>query len=334
MARTTRTQHDDSPRSLGGICYAPVNRSVCNGDYIVLDFNVFIGGKMIPNREEDRDGWLAYRKEKILIGSSDISTIVGLNKYNSPLQLYHHFTTVSGQATEENDYMWLGKQMEPVILALFARTRPDLAPVGNDETITDDWRIATADGYTNDDGLIEIKCTRADFEIWQTGVPDYAHCQVIWQMGIAKKNHAYVVAMLAGNPDLAIHRVEFDPDIYQAMIETAELFRESVRTKTPPAPNHLDGKIIDALVDVRVGEIEITDPEMIEEAKRYHFLLEQKKEINANLKTLDEELKTSENKLKVALKDKAIGHIGQFEIKVDTVFRKAYTQFKFKNKED
>ncbi len=296
---------------------------------------------MIPNREDDRDGWLAYRKEKILIGSSDISTIVGLNKYNSPLQLYHHFTTVSGQEVQENDYMWLGKQMEPVIMALFARQRPDLEPVGNDETITDDWRIATPDGYTNDDGLIECKCTRADFDIWQTGVPDYAHCQVIWQMGIAKKNHAYVVAMLAGNPDLAIHRVEFDPDIYQAMIETADMFREAVRTNTPPAPNHLDGKIIDALVDVRVGEIEINDPSIIQIAESYYELLTQKQSISASIKALEEQLKTYENQLKVALKDKAIGHIGQFQIKVDTVFRKGYTtkdstytQFKFKNKED
>lgn len=296
---------------------------------------------MIPNRETDRDGWLKYRKENILIGSSDISTIVGLNKYNSPLSLYHHFTTVSGEANDENDYMWLGKRMESVIIDLFARQYPELEPVGNDETSTDDWRIATPDGFTNDGGLIEIKCTRADFEIWQTGVPDYAHCQTIWQMGITDRTHAYVVAMLSGSPDLVVHKVEFDPEIYQAMIETAELFRTAVRTKTPPAPNHLDSKIIDALAGERVGEIEISEPSVIAEAETYYSLQTQKKLLDQQLKELKELIDTSENRIKVALGKNAVGHIGQFEVKVSTVFRKSYTTkdtsystFKIKNKQD
>jgi putative phage-type endonuclease len=297
---------------------------------------------MLPNRELNKKEWLNYRKENVVIGSSDISVIVGLNKYKSPLQLYHFFTSESFQDEQsENDYAWLGRQMESVILNLLKRQRPDLGAIANNESFADDWKVATPDGFTSDGGLLEIKYTRADYEIWQTGIPDYAHCQAIWQMGICGKSFGYVVAMLGGNADLCIHKVDFDPEIYAGMIEIAERFRESVKTKIPPAPNHLDSKLLDNLVKSRTGETELKDEDSLNNARYFFELQSRIKEVNAELKNLQELSDSLKNKLIAKLEDYETAHVGQFYISAKKVFRKGYTtkdvtytNFKLKNKEE
>ena len=73
---------------------------------------------LLENIHLQRDEWLKLRKN--YIGSSEIGTICGLNPYSSPLQLWR-YKTGRDSPREDNDFLWLGRRMEPVIGELFEK---------------------------------------------------------------------------------------------------------------------------------------------------------------------------------------------------------------------
>ena len=173
----------------------------------------------------DRDEWLQLRTNGI--GGSDVSALMGVNNYKSPLALWLEKT---GRAEPPdlsgNEAVQWGVTLEPIIRAKFQAMHPELTvqePNAIYRSLECPWEQATLDGEvydpaTGDFSVLEIKTVgerRSDD--WDKGVPIYYLAQVTHYLNVTGWRRAYVAALIGGQ-----RYVEF-------IVEPDEEDREAVR---------------------------------------------------------------------------------------------------------
>lgn len=193
--------------------------------------------KIIENITSNREKWLDAKKNTI--GSSEIATILGLNEYQTPLDLWFE-KTGRAERKEDNDHTWLGRELEPVVAKLYERRsgnaliKPDYMAVMDGAEMFS----ATPDYLHKDNNtIVEIKTSSSrQMKLWEDGnVPDYAHCQLIWQLGICAIPVGVVACLPASTPDKFCYtEFDFDKDLFNLMCEKAENFMKLVKSDTPP----------------------------------------------------------------------------------------------------
>lgn len=188
--------------------------------------------------------WLEQRRAGI--GSSDASTIVGLNPYSSPYALWQEKTgrapidpPVSGRSAELMEW---GNLLEPLIREQTAQrlgitiTKPEIAYHHKDR----EWQRANLDGWTQDDRIFEAKSTDArNRKLWVDQIPDHAELQVHHSAAVTGATHAVVAALIGGN-ELVIHEIEINPTVVEIITEAEEEFWGYVTSDTAPP---LDGSV-------------------------------------------------------------------------------------------
>lgn len=178
------------------------------------------------------------------IGGSDVSTICGVNKWDSAFSLWAKKTGKLEDAFTGNDATEWGTLLEPVIMDKFFREHPELWVYRSPGTFRHkdrEWQIANPDGiYKNEAGefgIIEIK-TAAFEDDWKDGrggwkVPVYYATQVQWYLQTFGFKHAWVVVLFAGKKyvELELHADGFEQ---ASNLERVQQFREYVLTETQP----------------------------------------------------------------------------------------------------
>jgi putative phage-type endonuclease len=148
------------------------------------------------------------------IGGSEVSTICGLNRWESAYTLWAKKTGRINGDLKQSEPMFWGSRLESIILDEFARRNPNLyvdaAPgTWHGENI---WEIANPDAVFRDEngefGIVEVK-TAAYADDWvlpaegmrgtSDGVPRYYLTQVQWYLRIMGYKRAVVVALFSGN---------------------------------------------------------------------------------------------------------------------------------------
>lgn len=168
------------------------------------------------------------------IGSSDISTIVGLNPFQTKLQLYE--AKINNVQKEDTESMLWGRLLEPIIIKEYC-TRKELG--GYREQIFAvhrdyDFIAGTADALTRP-SLIECKTTgEFSHKKWKEQLPEYIQIQCQFLMGLHDKTRADIPVLVAGQK-LRDYTLEFDGDIYNYLIKQARIFwNEHIIPKIPP----------------------------------------------------------------------------------------------------
>ena len=162
--------------------------------------------KVVTDAPQGSDEWLEARRGGI--GGSDVGTILGLNPWATPLDVW--LAKVEGQDAAGNEAMEWGHRLEPVVRAKFAESRTawvDEVP-GTLAHPDRDWMRASLDGLVNDaDGtaVLEIKTTRGSFD----SVPPTYIAQVQWQMAVTGLDLAHI-AVLSGGSRYSEFTVEVD----------------------------------------------------------------------------------------------------------------------------
>lgn len=227
----------------------------------------------ITNISSNRENWLKHRAKTV--GSSEIAILLGLNKYKTPLELWAE--KMGRKAPDpENDYMWFGTKLEPVIGELFERkTGKKLEKPDALWSFEDDQRLtATPDFIVLDDekGLLECKTSSV---MWEGDRPPfYAHVQLQWQLGILGLNKGYVAAICAGRVgDFKHYECEFSPEIFNICKDIALQFLDNnINKNIPPGAISEDKELLHQLAGIDAGkEIALSDTSLINkhaEAKR------------------------------------------------------------------
>lgn len=208
----------------------------------------------------DRAAWLAARKRGI--GGSDISVILGLNPWKSPVDLWMDKTGRTPDS-EQNDAMYWGNVLEDVVAREYARrtgnrvqrinrmavhpARPwmlaniDRAIVANGSRA----RIADNGGtLLGADGLLECKTASAyKASDWGTeddadAIPTHYVAQCQWYMGVTGAPWCDIAVLIGGNKYL-YKRIDRDAETISAMVDRAEAFWfEHVVADVAPEPTN------------------------------------------------------------------------------------------------
>lgn len=243
--------------------------------------------------------WHAHRKGGI--GGSEITSVLGLNPYETPHALWER-KTGRRQSTPDNKFTKAGKYLEGVVarmfedetgLEVFAPRKGAFYhhPEHNILLGSPDRFIKQKHGR---DAVLEIKTTQKR-GITRDTLPISWFFQVQWYMGITGAKTGYI-AWLSNGIDFDHVKVDFKPDIFQDMVEQAlDFWNRYVLTDTPPPP--ISREDIQKIIgEVRPEAIEATD-EMV----RLHSLIKSNSRQIRELEQANEEIITG---IQLAMMDK------------------------------
>lgn len=200
--------------------------------------------RLIKTNELSREDWLAIRKRGI--GSSDAGAAVGLNPYQSQLELWMIKT---GRDTnlpkvdpnDESSPMYWGTLLEPIVAAHYTRRTGNrvrkINAVLQHPDADKSWMLANIDrevmGAT-DVHILECK-TAGEFgaKLWKEGPPTYVTLQVQHQLAVTGKAAADVCVLICGQ-EIRIFRIQRDEELISRLIALEQQFWNYVITDTPP----------------------------------------------------------------------------------------------------
>lgn len=200
--------------------------------------------KLVKTNELSRDEWLTVRKRGI--GSSDAGAAVGLNPYQSQLELWMIKTGRDGglpkiDPNDETSPMYWGTLLEPIVAAHYTKCSGNRVRRINAVLQHPDpdkaWMLANVDREVigaSDVKILECK-TAGEFgvRLWRDGVPEYVVCQVQHQLAVTGKAAADVCVLVCGQ-EIRIHRIDRDDALIARLIELERRFWRYVETDTPP----------------------------------------------------------------------------------------------------
>jgi len=129
--------------------------------------------------------WILYRKSKVM--ASEIATILRVNEYETPYQLWQEKLGLI-PPKKETPAMTRGKELEPIAREMFRReTGLEMTPIVC-ESDTHEWMAASLDGLSNSGKLLlEIKCNgKKNHDLALEGkVPDSHWLQMQQQMFVS-----------------------------------------------------------------------------------------------------------------------------------------------------
>ncbi len=229
------------------------------------------------------------------IGASDVPTILGINPFQTPLELFNRLTGIS-EPVEQSEAMYWGKKHEQTIAERFSedhgvklmaykkRYHSKKCPFFSCEL---DRIIVSSDT------VVECKSVTAyKAKEWggsDTEMPSYIIAQVMAQLGLSERKSAWVACLIGGN-DYREKFITFDAEFYNSIEEKAIEFWSMVESNTPPMVMLGDDDAILALHPKNNEEVQ-----SIEEMNASIALLQETK---AHIKTLEDEKGILEVKLK------------------------------------
>lgn len=217
-------------------------------------------------RPKSREAWLELRKGGI--GSSEVGTILGLNKWQTPYQLWRLKRGLD-PAPQESFVMRAGHYLEDAVSRLYAYE------TGNEiiKASAGDWLIVNNErpylrvspdrtywpkGMSRracNKGIVECKTTQMDVD--GNSLPPHWFSQLQYQLGVAELELGAIAWLTAGR-DFGYRDLAFDREFYEWMIEEvtrfwmdniiggAEPMAINVEDVLLKNPRHVEGKIITA----------------------------------------------------------------------------------------
>lgn len=177
------------------------------------------------------------------ITASKIPAMLGLSPWQSPYALWHEMAGLLNPAPLEGDHLDWGHDAEDALVNWWHRHNPGWQTGRGEVAYTDD-DLPFPNQVTLDRRarrgrkfhIVECKTAR-DLDTWgKPGEPDsipaYYHAQAIFQLGVSGIRQADIVVLGFGTPE--IHPVEWNPEMFQGLVDFATDWWESLQTSEPP----------------------------------------------------------------------------------------------------
>ena len=227
----------------------------------VDDLENITTARLIGVAESGTAEWLALRESGI--GGSEVGTICGLNKWESPFTLWAKKTGQIPREIPDNEAMEWGRRLESVILDKFSDEHPELTlirDVGTWHHKDRPWQIANPDALFMDQdgnlGIVEVKTAQYEDD-WSDGPPLSYQAQVQWYMHTFGLDLAHVIVLFHGNRYREF-QLPANPFEQEVNLEIVETFRDLVLHEVAP---DFDGAL-STYQTVRSLHPEITDDEV------------------------------------------------------------------------
>lgn len=222
-----------------------------------------------------REEWLKWRKRGI--GGSDVSCLLGINKWKSEIELWMDKTNQTNESAEENEAMQWGNIMEPIIRNHFAEVmnKPVVEVKAMLQHPDYPYMLADVDGLTVDDAgnpaILEIK-TASEYKRseWEDDIPTYYQTQVQHYLCVTSVAKAYVAVLIGGN-SFKVYEVDADMEIQSMLIALEQEFWNKVQNMIRPEMDGSDAAkdLLDNIYRGGIAEQIILPEEAIEYVEQY-----------------------------------------------------------------
>jgi putative phage-type endonuclease len=257
-------------------------------------------------RPANREQWLEVRKSGI--GSSEVATIVGLNPYETPYQLWRRKIGLDAPKAE-NVYMRNGHHLEDAVSRMWSDENPAREVIKRsaiDWIIRDNERpyLQVSPDRTfwlgesrspEEKGILEIKTTMKKID--PDDLPKTWFTQVQYQLGVAGYTQGSLAWLSAGfGFDFGFRDLQFVPDYYEWLIEEIDRFwTDNIIGKQEPAATNV--------ADVLIKYNRHTDGKTVETSDEVFEAYKELKDVKKELDEIEKRKEELEGKLKFALGD-------------------------------
>lgn len=221
-------------------------------------------------RYKDREEWLANRTQGI--GASEAGTVLGLNPWESPYQLWRRKKGLD-KPKEENFAMKAGHYLEDAVSKFYAdetgayiikNTTEDFTILDTERPwlrVSPDrlfWRTETT---RSDKHKSVLECKTTQMEIDPDNLPKHWFCQLQMNMGVGEYDNG-ALAWLTMGRQFGYRDIKFDREFYDWMTgEITEFWqRYIIGNEEPPLstpddvlikyPRHTEGKTVEATGEI------------------------------------------------------------------------------------
>lgn len=215
----------------------------------------------------NREAWLAARQQGI--GSSEVGTLLGVNPYETPYQLWRRKKGLEAPKAE-TFAMRAGHVLEDAVAQFWHQETGRTI----DSTSAGDWlavdenkpflrvspdRLYWLDGESGEQGILECKTTQKQIDA--DDLPKTWFCQLQYQLGVMGLAHGSLAWLTAGRA-FDYQDIEANADFIAWMMEAIERFWVDciIGDKEPPLttasdivakyPKEAAGKSIEATADI------------------------------------------------------------------------------------
>lgn len=263
-------------------------------------------------RPANREEWLTHRQEGI--GSSEVATILGLNPWETPYQLWRRKKGLDAPK-EETFAMKAGHYLEDAVSLFW-----------HDETGRDiikrsaiDWLILNADKpymrvspdrtywlsdsrKNSDKGILECKTTQMTID--EEDLPKHWFCQLQYQLGVAELEQGSLAWLCSGR-QFGYKDIALVPDFFKWIEEEVTKFWiDNIQGNIEPEAT--------SVADVLLKYNRHTDGKIVEVADDIYTAVNDLKAIKAQIAQLDEQKESLEEKIKLGFGDaEAISYGGK-----------------------
>lgn len=264
-------------------------------------------------RPKDRAEWLKYRESGI--GSSEVATIVGLNPWETPYQLWRRKVGLDAPK-QENFAMKAGHYLEDAV-SLFWQDETGQQVI---KSSAGDWLIRDNERpylqvspdrtywlrdmpHSNDNkGILEIKTTQKSID--EDDIPKYWFCQVQYQLGVAGYQYGSLAWLTQGR-DFGYKDLAFVPDFYDWLVEEVDKFwLDNIQGKQEPTAANVQ--------DILLKYNRHTDGKIVEVNDEIFAAYQDLKAVKDELALIEEKKASLEEKIKMGFGDaEAISYGGQ-----------------------
>ena len=246
------------------------------------------------------------------IGGSEISKIMGLSRWGTPLSVWAQKTgKIPAPDLSDNEAVKMGNRLEQFVADLFTEETGKAvrrAPKAYQHPEYP-YMVAHIDRIvTGTDELLECKtCSQYKDKEWiDEEIPQEYILQVIWYLGITGRKIGHI-AVIIGGQHYKSKSIEFDKELFDTMVETAKDFWENhVLTDIPPKVSaNDDNTLSEMFADANDFIIELfpTDEESEIATTDFETNVAYVQELKAQKKDIEDEIKQRENLIKEVIQD-------------------------------
>lgn len=250
--------------------------------------------------------WLDARRGGI--GSSEVATLLGVNPWQTPYQLWLQKTSPFPKEQEESFLMKAGHYLEDAVsrfcadetgLQIIKNSSAEFVVVNREKPylrVSPDrygWKPGARKTKAN---KVIIECKTTQNSIEEDNIPPYWFVQVMYQLGVTELDEA-VIAWLTQGRSFGYKWLTFDKDFYNdVIVETVERFWvDNVLGKKEPELTSIE----DVLIKYPTHQEGLRIPATEEIIDVYNEL----KETNEELKRLKGLKEEAEQKIKMSMLD-------------------------------
>ena len=251
------------------------------------------------------DDWLKSREGGI--GSSEVGTLLGLNPYDTPYQLWLRKTGQVQVVEQENFLMKAGHYLEDAISRFYAdEAGAEIVKASAKEFVVVDkerpFMRVSPDRYaypvgskkSNENKLI-VECKSTQKNVTYDDLPKTWFVQLFYQLGVCKLNQGALAWLISGR-EFGYRNFTFDADFYAWLVEEVTRFWEdcviggrepalaNVKDLMIKFPKSVTGKAVEASGDIYDKWMEL-------------------KATNAEIKRLQAIKESAEDAIKMAMGD-------------------------------